>query len=217
MNLWDWQTVREVLPALLEGLVVTVQATLAGSALALILGLVLALLRRSPNVVVRSVTGGAVEFIRRTPLLVQLYVLYFVFPLFGVTMSAFVAGTIGLGLHYATYTSEVYRAGIEGVPRGQWEAATALNLPRPRVWTSVILPQAVPRVIPALGNYVVAMFKETPLLFAITVVEMLNVAVAFSSTTGRSVEAYTLVGVLFLLVSLPAAFLIRRLERRFGH
>jgi len=111
----------------------------------------------------------------------------------------------------------VYRAGIEGVPRGQWEAATALNLPRVRVWTSVILPQAIPRVIPALGNYLVAMFKETPLLSAITVVEMLNVAVAFSSTTGRSVEAYTLVGVLFLLVSLPAAFLIRRLERRFGH
>lgn len=214
---WDWQFALDILPRLLEGLVVTVQATVVGSALALTLGLVLALLRRSANRVIRSATKAFVEFVRSTPLLVQLYFLFFVLPDLGVTLSAFVTGALGLGVHYATYTSEVYRAGIDGVPPGQWEAATALSLPRSRVWTSVILPQAIPRVLPALGNYVIAMFKETPLLSAITVLEMMQVAKGVGSNTFRYLEPFTIVGVLFLLVSLPAAFVVRKLERRLGY
>jgi len=214
---WDWQFALDILPRLLEGLVVTVQATVVGSALALTLGLVLALLRRSTNRVTRSATKAFVEFVRSTPLLVQLYFLFFVLPDLGVTLSAFVTGALGLGVHYATYTSEVYRAGIDGVPPGQWEAATALSLPRSRVWTSVILPQAIPRVLPALGNYVIAMFKETPLLSAITVLEMMQVAKGVGSNTFRYLEPFTIVGVLFLLVSLPAAFAVRKLERRLGY
>ena len=215
--IWDWAYTWDVLPLLLRGLVVTVQATLVGSVVAMVLGLVFALLRRSRLAVVRVVTGGFVEFVRSTPLLVQLYFLFFVLPSLGITLSGFMAGVIGLGVHYATYTSEVYRAGIEGVPRGQWEAATALNLPTSRVWRSVILPQAIPRVLPALGNYVIAMFKETPLLSAITVLEMLAVAKDLGGQTFRYLEPLTLVGLLFLLVSLPASLTVRRLERRFGH
>jgi polar amino acid transport system permease protein len=215
--IWDWAYTWDILPDLLRGLVVTVQATLVGSVVAMVLGLVFALLRRSRLAVVRIVTGGFVEFVRSTPLLVQLYFLFFVLPSLGITLSGFQAGVIGLGVHYATYTSEVYRAGIEGVPRGQWEAATALNLPTSRVWRSVILPQAIPRVLPALGNYVIAMFKETPLLSAITVLEMLAVAKGLGGQTFRYLEPLTLVGLLFLLVSLPASLTVRRLERRFGH
>ena len=215
--IWDWAYTWDILPDLLRGLVVTVQATLVGSVVAMVLGLVFALLRRSRLAVVRIVTGGFVEFVRSTPLLVQLYFLFFVLPSLGITLSGFMAGVIGLGVHYATYTSEVYRAGIEGVPRGQWEAATALNLPTSRVWRSVILPQAIPRVLPALGNYVIAMFKETPLLSAITVLEMLAVAKDLGGQTFRYLEPLTLVGLLFLLVSLPASLTVRRLERRFGH
>ena len=215
--IWDWSYTLDILPDLLRGLVVTVQATLVGSVVAMVLGLVFALLRRSRLAVVRVVTGGFVEFVRSTPLLVQLYFLFFVLPSLGITLSGFQAGVIGLGVHYATYTSEVYRAGIEGVPRGQWEAATALNLPTSRVWRSVILPQAIPRVLPALGNYVIAMFKETPLLSAITVLEMLAVAKDLGGQTFRYLEPLTLVGLLFLLVSLPASLTVRRLERRFGH
>lgn len=214
---WDWEFVAEILPELLRGLVVTVQATLVGAILALTLGLVLALLRRSQLAAVRVPTAVFVEFVRSTPLLVQLYFLFFVLPSWGVLLSGFQAGVIGLGVHYATYTSEVYRAGIEGVPRGQWEAATALNLPRSRVWRSVILPQAIPRVLPALGNYVIAMFKETPLLSAITVAEMLAVARDIGSSTFRYLEPITLVGMLFLVLSLVAAVPLRRLERRVGH
>ena len=215
--IWDWAYTWDILPDLLRGLVVTVQATLVGSVVAMVLGLVFALLRRSRLAVVRVVTGGFVEFVRSTPLLVQLYFLFFVLPSLGITLSGFQAGVIGLGVHYATYTSEVYRAGIEGVPRGQWEAATALNLPTSRVWRSVILPQAIPRVLPALGNYVIAMFKETPLLSAITVLEMLAVAKDLGGQTFRYLEPLTLVGLLFLLVSLPASLTVRRLERRYGH
>ena len=214
---WDWEFVAEILPELMRGLVVTVQATLVGAILALTLGLVFALLRRSQLAAVRVPTAVFVEFVRSTPLLVQLYFLFFVLPSWGVLLSGFQAGVIGLGVHYATYTSEVYRAGIEGVPRGQWEAATALNLPRSRVWRSVILPQAIPRVLPALGNYVIAMFKETPLLSAITVAEMLAVARDIGSSTFRYLEPITLVGMLFLVLSLVAAVPLRRLERRVGH
>jgi polar amino acid transport system permease protein len=137
-----------------------------------------------------------------------------VLPDIGITLGPLLAGVIGLGLHYSTYTSEVYRAGIEGVPRGQWEAATALNLSARRTWIGVVLPQAIPKVIPALGNYVNGMFKDTPLLSAITVVELLNEAHAIGAQSFRYLEPITLVGVLFFVVSYPTALLVRRLEAR---
>jgi polar amino acid transport system permease protein len=125
---WDWDyTLREVLPKLLGVLHVTIGATVAGFLLALVLGLIFALVRRSKNRILAGLAGGAVEFIRLTPLLVQLYFIYFVMPEIGLTLSAFAAGALGLGIHYAAYVSEVYRAGIESVSKGQWEAATALN------------------------------------------------------------------------------------------
>ncbi|WIX82286.1 ectoine/hydroxyectoine ABC transporter permease subunit EhuD [Amycolatopsis carbonis] len=212
---WDWQAAADAIPLLLEGLLVTVELTLLGSALAYALGLVLALLRRARIPVLSRVAWLFIEFIRSTPLLIQVFVLYWLVPpLTGITLSAFVTGVIALGVHYATYTAEVYRAGIEAVPKGQWEAAVALNLPRSRVWTAVVLPQAIPRVLPALGNYTISMFKETPLLLAIGVLDVLNRAKEVGAETFRVVEPYTLAGVLFLLVSLPASVLVRRWERR---
>lgn len=212
---WDWQAAADAIPLLLEGLLVTVELTLLGSALAYTLGLVLALLRRARIPVLSRVVWLFIEFVRSTPLLIQVFVLYWLVPpLTGFTMSAFLTGVVALGVHYATYTAEVYRAGIEAVPKGQWEAATALNLPRSRVWTAVVLPQAIPRVLPALGNYTISMFKETPLLLAIGVLDVLNRAKEVGAETFRVVEPYTLAGVLFLLVSLPASVLVRRWERR---
>jgi polar amino acid transport system permease protein len=158
-----------------------------------------------------------VEFVRDTPLLVQLYFLYFVIlPDLRLSLSALVTGIIGIGINYSAYTAEVYRAGIEGVPRGQWEAARALNFSAARVWTSVILPQAIPKVIPALGNYLIAMFKDTPILASIGVVEMLQRAQLIGSETFRYLEPMTIVGGLFLLLSYPSSRLLARLEARFG-
>lgn len=212
---WDWGfLVQQVLPALPHGLLVTVEATVLGSILAYLLGLVLAMLRMSRIPVLSQLVWLFVEFVRSTPLLVQLFFLFFVLPQYGIKLSSLTVGVIGLGIHYATYTAEVYRAGIEGVPQGQWEACTALSLPRVRVWLGVILPQAIPRVLPALGNYMISMFKETPLLLTIGVLELLGQAKEVGSSYYRFVEPYTVVGLLFLLLSYPSSLLLRRLERR---
>lgn len=209
---WDWDYAFDILPELGRALIITVEATLVGSAVALVLGLGLAILRRSDSRLVSWPTAAFIEFVRSTPLLVQLFFMFFVLPEYGLTLSPFVTGVVVLGIHYATYTSEVYRAGIEGVARGQWEAARACNLSRTRTWVSVIIPQAIPPSIPALGNYVNAMFKDTPLLSAITVVELLNQAKILGSQTFRYTEPITMVGLLFLVVSYSSALLIRRLE-----
>ncbi|MEV7554997.1 ectoine/hydroxyectoine ABC transporter permease subunit EhuD [Amycolatopsis sp. NPDC089917] len=215
---WSWEAAANSVPLLLEGLLVTVEITLLGSVVAYVLGLVFALIRRTGIPVLSQAVLLFIEAVRSTPLLIQVFVLYYVIqPVGGMTLSPFVTGVIALGVHYATYAAEVYRAGIEAVPKGQWEAATALNLPRSRVWTAVVLPQAVPRVLPALGNYTISMFKETPLLLAIGVVDVLARAKEVGADTFRVTEPYTLAGVLFLLVSLPASILVRRLERRAAH
>jgi polar amino acid transport system permease protein len=215
--IWDWHFAGKILPDLLRGLVVTIEATLLGYAVALVLGLVWAILRRSPSRIVSQVVRWVVEFIRSTPLLVQLFFLFFALPSAGVKFSALVTGVIGLGLHYSSYTSEVYRAGIADVAVGQWEAATALNLPRRRVWFGVVLPQAVRKVIPTLGNYLIAMFKDSPLLLAITVPEMLHSAYDVGAKSLRFLEPMTIVGVLFVIVSVLSSLLLRRLEFRYGN
>ena len=212
--IFDWSFALEILPTLGSALVVTIQATLLGMLVAVTLGLVLAMLRRSRLHIVSLPVGFVIEFVRSTPLLVQMYFLFYVLPLTGMRMSPLATGILALGLHYATYCAEVYRAGIEAVPRGQWEAATALNLSRWRTAVDVVLPQAIPPVVPALGNYLVAMFKDTPLLSAITVVELLQQSKMIGSATFRYTEPLTLVGLLFLALSLVAAWGVRGLEAR---
>ena len=133
------------------------------------------------------------------------------------TLEALTAGILAIGLHYGTYCSEVYRAGLANVPRGQWEASIALNLSPYHTFRDIILPQAIPPVVPALGNYLVALFKDTPLLSAIAVVELMQSAKMLGSETFRYIEPITLVGVIFLVFSLVAAWLIRRLEAWLAH
>jgi polar amino acid transport system permease protein len=209
---WRGDFALEILPILLKGLWVTIIATAGGAGLALVLGLVWAGLRGVPwlGLALRWV----LEAIRATPLLLQLFLLFYgVLPLLGFNAPPLWVGFIALGVHYSTYTAEVYRAGIQAVPGGQREAARALGLSPAATFWRVIVPQAVPRSIPALGNYVVAMFKETPLLAAISVMELLGRADVIASEHFRSIEPYTLVGVAFLLLSLVAAAGIRLTER----
>ncbi|MEM5369917.1 ectoine/hydroxyectoine ABC transporter permease subunit EhuD [Paraburkholderia azotifigens] len=213
-HFFDLQYAAHILPDLARASVYTILITLVGFAIALVLGLVLAILRRSHIKAVSRTVGFVVEFIRSTPLLIQVYVLFYVLPIYGVTMSALAAGTIGIALHYACYTSEVYRAGLNGVARGQWEAACALSLSPWRTYRGVILPQAVRPIIPALGNYLVAMFKDTPVLSAITVVELMQQAKNVGSETFRYLEPITLAGLFFLVISITFAQLVRRLEFR---
>ena len=213
---WDWNFVWQIMPTMIEGVKITILATLLGAALAAVVGLLIAVLRRSPNPRVSRPVAFFAEFIRGTPLLVQLYFIFYVLPDIGILLPALLAGVIGLGLHYGTYTAEVYRAGIDNVPRGQWEAAKACNLSASQTWTRIILPQAIPPMIPALANYFVAMFKETPLLSAITILELMNQAKSVANTYYRYIEPITLVGAFFLAISLVAVVLLRWLEHRYG-
>ena len=198
----------------------TVLATLVGITIAVILGLFLALGRRSDNKWISYPVAWVIEFIRSTPLLVQLFFLFYALPFVTFLpdpirlLSPFTALVVGLGLHYGCYCSEAYRAGINSVPKGQWEAATSLNLKTTTTWRSVILPQAIPRALPPLGNYFVGMFKDAPQGSAITVAGVLFVARALQSADFRTVEPYTIAGFLFLIVSIPAAIFVRSLERR---
>ena len=213
---WDWNFVWQIMPTMIEGVKITILATLLGAALAAVVGLLIAVLRRSPNPWVSRPVAFFAEFIRGTPLLVQLYFIFYVLPDIGILLPALLAGVIGLGLHYGTYTAEVYRAGIDNVPRGQWEAAKACNLSASQTWTRIILPQAIPPMIPALANYFVAMFKETPLLSAITILELMNQAKSIANSNYRYVEPMTMVGAFFLVISIFSVFGLRWLEKRYG-
>lgn len=213
--MWSWEYALSVLPKLLEAFQITVEATFAGFAVSCLIGLVLAAARLSRWKPLSLMAGAFVEVIRSTPLLVQIFFLYYSLPMLtGLSFSAFTVGVTGLGLHYGAYLSEVYRSGIQAVPSGQWEAAAALNLTKRQTWFSVILPQAIPPIIPVMGNYLIVMFKETPILSAITLVELLLAAKNIVSESYRVFEPYTLVGLLFFLISYPSSVLIRRLETR---
>ncbi|HKI55606.1 MAG TPA: ectoine/hydroxyectoine ABC transporter permease subunit EhuD [Trueperaceae bacterium] len=210
----DWAFAASIIPILLRGMIVTVEATVLGFLIALILGLIFALLRAVPLKIVSWPIAVIVEFLRDTPLLVQLYFLYFVLPNYGVVLPAFLTGAIALGLQYSAYTSEVYRAGLEAVPRGQWEASMALNMPMVLVYRDVVVPQAIPRVVPALGNYLVSIIKDTPILSAVTVLEMLNLATIIGDRTYRYLVPLSEVGGLFLILTIFSSWLVRVLERR---
>ncbi|WP_159888233.1 ectoine/hydroxyectoine ABC transporter permease subunit EhuD [Paenibacillus puerhi] len=213
--MWDWAYALEIMPELVKALWITILATCGGFAVACIGGLVLALMVASGWRLVSWPAQGFISFVRNTPLLVQVFFLYYTLPkLTPFTMSAFTVGILGLGLHYSTYLSEVYRSGINGVPQGQWEAAVALNFSKTQTWLRIILPQALPPTIPVMGNYLLVMFKETPILSAITLVELLLTAKNIVSESYRVFEPYTMVGILFLIISYPASLLIRAMERR---
>ncbi|MEX2543160.1 MAG: ectoine/hydroxyectoine ABC transporter permease subunit EhuD [Trueperaceae bacterium] len=203
-----------ILPILLRGMIITLQATALGFVIALVLGLVLALLRMVPLKIVSWPTAFFLEFIRDTPLLVQLYFLFFVLPDFGIILPAFLTGAVALGLQYSGYTAEVYRAGIEAVPRGQWEASLALNMPTWLVFRDVVIPQAVPRIVPALGNYLVSMLKDTAILSAVTVLEMLNLAKIIGDRTFRYLIPLSMVGGLFLILTILSSLLVRFTEQK---
>jgi polar amino acid transport system permease protein len=211
---WNWKFAFDTLPLLLSGLRFTIQATLLGSCVAFALGLVWAMVRLAQVPVASGFTGLLVEFLRGTPLLIQLYFLFYIFPTYGVTLTAMVTGVLGLGLYYSAYASEVYRAGIESVPRGQWEASLALGLPLPHMWARVVLPQALRFAVPVLGNFVISMFKESAILSTITVMEIVAQANVIGSQTYRFIEPLTMAGLLFFAISYPAARLVRLLEAR---
>ena len=211
---WDWSYALSILPQIWQGLWITIVATVLGAALAMVLGLLLALGQRSAHGAVRRPSIWIAEFLRRTPLLVQLYLVFYLLPELGVLIPPLLAGVTALGLQTGAYMCEVYRAGIENVPRGQWEAAVALNYSRVNMWIKVILPQAIPPMIPTFGNYVILMFKDSSLLSVISVVELMGVGRDIGNEMYRYLEPVTVIAAIYFLISQIAAFCVRSLERR---
>jgi polar amino acid transport system permease protein len=210
---WRWDFAIEILPNMLWATLNTILAAGIGYAIAAIVGLLFLLGQRTPIKIVNMFNREIVEFIRSTPLLIQLFFVYFVLPQFGITLSAWVCGMITIGLHFGTYLSEVYRGALEGVPKTQWEACRALNFSTFYTYRKIVLPQAFPIAIPGMGNYLVGIFKDTPLLSTIGVAELFHAATAVGGYHYRYLEPYTIVGIIFLTLSIPAAIWIRKIEK----
>jgi polar amino acid transport system permease protein len=210
---WQWDFTWEILPRLLDATLNTLIAAGAGYGIAVVFGLVLALAQRTPFRPLTMVVRETVEFIRSTPLVLQIFFVFYVGPQFGIRLSPWTAGMIAIGLHYSAYLSEVYRGGIAAVPVGQWEACRSLSMSTRDTYFRVILPQALPPALAGMGNYLVGIFKDTPMLSVIGVAELMHTANAIGSEHYRFLEPYTMVGIIFLAISLPTAGLIRAFER----
>ena len=212
--IWDWQFAWKILPDLAKAAQITFLVTLAGFVTSLFGGLILLFFRMSKRAWVSRPITWLVDFIRGTPLLVQVFVIYYVAPDYGLRLGPFETGILALGLHYSCYMSETYRGAFEAIGRGQWEAARALGLNPVRTFQKVVWPQMWPVVVPIGGSYLVYMFKDTPILAAITVRELMQVSSQIGADNFRYMEPLTLVGTFFLLMSLSAAYLTRVIERK---
>jgi len=203
-----------MLPVLFQGLRVTVTATIVVMAIALALGLPIALARMSRLWWLRIPATFYVQVLRGTPVLLQLFYLYYVLPFVGIKLPPWPAGIIGMSAAYSAYLSEIYRAGIEAVDRGQTEAALAIGMSRVQVMRLVILPQAVRIIIPPMGNMFIGLFKDTSLLSILTIRELMFEGQILAATSFRHITIFTVIAVLYLAVCWPSAAIIDRLERR---
>jgi len=214
MELFNLDVVAQYGPALLRGLSVTVFLTTVVILAALVLAIPVALIRMSPNVVLRGFGSFYVEVIRGTPLLLQLVYIYYVLPSLGVNLDPMLAAIVGLTLNYTAYMSEVYRGGILAVPKSQWEAAATVGMTKARAFHRIVLPQALRIVTPALGNYFISLFKDTALASVVTVQELTFTGQIISARSYQYFTIYTVTGILYLAVGYPAALFVRWLERR---
>ena len=210
------QHAREFLPILLQGAVVTVQVTALSFLLSSAIGLVLALGKLSPVRAVSLAASTVVNVIRGLPIIVQLFYIYFVLPEVGIQLTAFQAGVIGLGIAYSAYQAENFRAGIEAVDPGQREAALAMGMRPALLMRRVVLPQAFRIALPPYGNTLVMMLKDSSLVSTITVAEMTRQGQLIAASTFQNMTVYTLVALLYLAMSLPLVWGLRRLVKRFG-
>jgi polar amino acid transport system permease protein len=206
--------VSSMLPTLLGGLRITVLATFIIMALALVAGLPVALARMSSNAVVRSISTVYVQVLRGTPVLLQLFVLYYVLPFAGIKLDPWAAGIAGMTLAYAAYLSEIYRSGIQAVDRGQTEAALSLGMSRVQVMGLIVLPQAIRIIIPPIGNTFIGLFKDTSLLSILTIRELMFEGQRLAATNFRYITIFSLIAVLYLLVCWPSAAIVERIEKR---
>jgi polar amino acid transport system substrate-binding protein len=209
-----WNVVRRNLPILLEAAGMSILLTFLAMPLAIAAGLVIALGRLYGPRLLRWVLTAYVEVIRGTPLLIQLYTIYYVLPpALGFGLDPRVAAVIGLAVNYSAYESEIYRAGLLAIPIGQMEAALSLGMSRAVALRRIIVPQAFRLVIPAVTNDFIALFKDTSICSVITVVELSKRYAILVNSTNAYLELMVVTAALYLLMSYPLSLVSRRLEK----
>ena len=203
-----------VLPALLEGAKMSARITVQAGLLALAVSMIAGVLRDSPSRLVRFPVAVYVEFFRGSSAFVQIYWVFFVLPLFGIHLSAIVAGSIVLGLNSGAYGSEIMRGALRAVPRGQREACIALNLSWWTAFCRVLLPQALQRAIVPWGNLLIDLLKGTSLLSAITVTELAFAGRQAAAALGHPMLIFGTVLVMYLILAAPIAWAAKSLDER---
>ncbi len=207
---WDWAYAASIMPELLFGVVVTVLATIACSAIALPGGLLIAIAQMISGRAGQYAMRAVMEIFRGVPILVLLYFGFYALPEIGILLPGFVVGVLVLGTVYAAYCSEVYRGALMTIPAGLHDAATALGLSKFAMWRLVLVPIAVRKSLPALVNYVLVLYKQSSFLFAIGVPVLLAQAQLAGYQSFRYLEPYTIAGVLYVLMNVPFVLYQRR-------
>ncbi len=202
------------IPSLLKGAGITVVLSVVSMGLAIGLGLVLALVRLYGPRPLSALSTAYIEVYRGTPLLIQLYILYYGLPNIGISLSPMAAALLGLGMNYAAYEAEIYRAGINAIPRSQTEAALALGMTQGLAIRRIVLPQAIRITLPAITNDFIALFKDSSLVSIIAMVELTKTYNILAATTLRFFELGLIAALLYFGMSYPLSLLSRRLEAR---
>lgn len=207
----DWSG---YLALILQGTVVTIQLTLMGSGVALVAAFVAGLARVAPQAWIRTLATIYIEFFRGTSIFVQLFWIYFVLPMAGLTLTPMQAGVAALGLNVGAYGAEVVRGAIRAVPRDQYEASIAVNLTRFQRMRHVILPQAIPLMLPTFGNNAIELLKATAIVSLISLSDMTFQAQVVRSQTGNTIFPFVTILLLYFAMSVAISAFMRWLERR---
>jgi polar amino acid transport system permease protein len=214
---FDFSPVWNGWQALAHGALVTVEVTVGAIALGCILGLLIGLGRLDPRRrIVYGLTTAYVSFIRGTPLLVQLFIWFFGLPHFGINLPAFLCGVLGMGVYSGAYVSEIVRGAIQSIDRGQMEAARSLGMPYPMAMRQIVVPQAVVRMIPPLGNEFIALIKNSSLVSLLTIADVMHEGQKIISVSYRSLEVYLAVALVYFVLTNLTGFALRTAERRLG-
>ncbi len=212
---WQWELIVRWLPILFEGMLKTLELTVVSIFLGSIIALFLALARISKVKIFNTLAIAYIEFFRGTPLLVQILLLAYALPMFfDYTPNLYIAGVAALSLNAAAYIAEIFRGGIQSIDRGQMEASRSLGMTYRQSMRFIIWPQAFRRIIPPLGNQFVAMLKDSSLVFAIGIEELMTKGRLLQGSTYRSPEVWFTVALIYLVLTLTFSYLVNRLERR---
>ncbi|HEX3550303.1 MAG TPA: amino acid ABC transporter permease [Candidatus Elarobacter sp.] len=212
----DWSVLADNAGLLAHGLLITLEVSVLALALALALGVVVATLRVAPNALARRIAGAYVEVLRNIPLLVQLFFLYFALPSAGIRLDAFFCGVLALGVYTSAFVAEAIRSGIAAIPSGQLEAGLSSGMRYATAMRLIVLPQAVAKTIPPLGNTALNLIKNSSLVSTVSVLDVLGTANLIGARTFQYVPMFVGAAICYLILTLPAALGVNVLEKRFA-